>query len=156
MLILQQNEFLDDFVLLAQFYTLAGISKNAHKHWKNAVTARYAGSKNIFLKKTSILKKYLSTVKLCDDLEGFVLASAFCSFSGLSPSHLVKGNKSSLYTLFEVKMVCGVKFLKLKAFYDYLGLDYSYHLYIEKCHFFSPTPLEKRIKLTPSMCVGYY
>ncbi|EAH8344989.1 cysteine permease, partial [Campylobacter coli] len=27
---------------------------------------------------------------------------------------------------------------------------------IEKCHFFSPTPFEKRIKITESMCVGYY
>ncbi|EAH5015916.1 cysteine permease, partial [Campylobacter coli] len=26
----------------------------------------------------------------------------------------------------------------------------------EKCHFFSPTPFEKRIKITESMCVGYY
>ncbi|EAI0859889.1 cysteine permease, partial [Campylobacter coli] len=25
-----------------------------------------------------------------------------------------------------------------------------------KCHFFSPTPFEKRIKITESMCVGYY
>ncbi|EAI1874575.1 cysteine permease, partial [Campylobacter coli] len=24
------------------------------------------------------------------------------------------------------------------------------------CHFFSPTPFEKRIKITESMCVGYY
>ncbi|EAH6196750.1 cysteine permease, partial [Campylobacter coli] len=23
-------------------------------------------------------------------------------------------------------------------------------------HFFSPTPFEKRIKITESMCVGYY
>ncbi|EAI3179690.1 cysteine permease, partial [Campylobacter jejuni] len=26
----------------------------------------------------------------------------------------------------------------------------------EKCHFFSPAPFEKRIKITESMCVGYY
>ncbi|HDW9248526.1 TPA: cysteine permease, partial [Campylobacter jejuni] len=25
-----------------------------------------------------------------------------------------------------------------------------------KCHFFSPAPFEKRIKITESMCVGYY
>ncbi|EAW7572866.1 cysteine permease, partial [Campylobacter coli] len=44
----------------------------------------------------------------------------------------------------------------LKKFYDFLGLNYHQHIYIEKCHFFSPTPFEKRIKITESMCVGYY
>ncbi|EJG9610322.1 cysteine permease, partial [Campylobacter coli] len=34
--------------------------------------------------------------------------------------------------------------------------NYYQHIYIEKCHFFSPTPFEKRIKITESMCVGYY
>lgn len=156
MRVLQANEFLDDFVLLAQFYKLAKLSKNAYKSWKNAKTARYAGSRNIFLQKDSILPKYTHIIDKCEDLQGFVLASAFCAFSGLAPSHLVEKNGSKLYELFELKELCGVKLLNLKAFYDFLKLDYSYHLYIEKCHFFSPTPLEKKIKLSPTMCVGYY
>ncbi|MFC2491472.1 MAG: cysteine permease, partial [Campylobacter curvus] len=27
---------------------------------------------------------------------------------------------------------------------------------IEKCKFFSPAPFEKRIKLTDTLCLGYY
>lgn len=156
MRILQPLEFLDEYLLLAQFYALAGLSKNAYKSWKNVSVARYARTRPIFIQKACILPKYRHLIASCEDLQGFVLASAFCSFTGLSPSHLVKKNGSLLYDIFKLKEFCGVKFLNLKAFYDLLGLDYSYHLYIEKCHFFSPQPLEKRIKITPTMCVGYY
>jgi len=44
----------------------------------------------------------------------------------------------------------------LKKFYDDFNLSYSYRIYIEKCKFFSPAPFEKRIKLTETMCLGYY
>ena len=46
--------------------------------------------------------------------------------------------------------------VNLKKFYDDLGLDYDLQIYIEKCKFFSPTPLEKRIRLTDTLCLGYY
>lgn len=156
MRILEPNEFLDDFVLLAEFNKKASLSKNAYKSWKNHQVARYGGTRSLFLNKACILPKYALSLKECTSLNGFVLAAAFCSFSSLSPSHLVAKNKSKLYDLFELKIICGTKFINLKAFYDFLGLKYSYHLYIEKCRFFGPTPLEKRIKLSENMCVGYY
>ncbi|NDJ27356.1 cysteine permease [Campylobacter sp. MIT 12-8780] len=155
-LILPPNAFLDEYVLNAQFHKIAGISKNAFKFWKNASIARYQGTRTIFLHKSCILKKHAKALKACDDLNGFVLASAFCSFTTLSPSHLVAKNNSSIYQLLEIKELCGIKFVNLKAFYDFLGLDYKHYIYIEKCHFFSPTPLEKKIKITSSLCVGYY
>lgn len=155
-IILPPNQFLDDYVLNAQFYQLAGISKNAYKFWKNVQIARYQGTRTIFLHKNSILPKYQNLLKNCEDLSGFVLASAFCSFTTLAPSHLVEKNNSSIYKILTLKEVNGIKFVNLKAFYDFLKLDYTYNIYIEKCHFFSPTPLEKRIKITESMCVGYY
>ncbi|QOR01331.1 cysteine permease [Campylobacter sp. 2014D-0216] len=154
--ILPPNQFLDDYVLNVQLHQLAGISKNAYKFWKNAQVARYQGTRVVFLHKKSILKKHQHLVKECEDLSGFVLASAFCSFTTLAPSHLVEKNHSQIYKILDIKEVCGVKFVNLKAFYDFLKLDYTCNIYIEKCHFFSPTPLEKRIKITESMCVGYY
>ncbi|HJE66735.1 cysteine permease [Campylobacter avium] len=155
-IILPPNAFLDNYVLNAQFHKIAGISKNAYKFWKNVSTARYQGTRVIFLHKNCILKKHEQALKLCDDLSGFTLASAFCSFTTLSPSHLVEKNNSQIYKLLDIKEIYGVKFVNLKAFYDFLGLAYYHHIYIEKCHFFSPTPLEKRIKITSSLCVGYY
>ncbi|MGJ0113985.1 cheVAW transcriptional regulator CheQ [Campylobacter molothri] len=155
-IILPPNEFLDHYVLNAEFHRLVGISKNAYKFWKNVEIGRYQGTRVIFLHKNSILKKHQEKLKLCTNLNGFVLASAFCSFTTLAPSHLVKKNDSSIYKLLELKEVQGIKFVNLKKFYDFLGLDYHQHIYIEKCRFFSPAPFEKRIKITDSMCVGYY
>ncbi|ACM63511.1 TPA: cysteine permease [Campylobacter lari] len=154
--ILPPNQFLDDYVLNVQLHQLANISKNAYKFWKNVQAARYQGTRVIFLHKKSILTKYQDLIKECENLSGYVLASAFCSFTTLAPSHLVEKNNSQIYKILDIKEVCGIKFVNLKAFYDLLKLDYNYNIYIEKCHFFSPTPLEKRIKITESMCVGYY
>ncbi|TQR60405.1 cysteine permease [Campylobacter troglodytis] len=153
---LAPNAFLDDYVLNAEFCKLAKISKNAYKFWKNAFVARYSGSRFVFLHKNHILAKHKDALNSCTCLNGFILASAFCSFTTLSPSHLVEKNGSQIYKLLEFKELCGVKFVNLKAFYDLLGLSYEKYIYIEKCHFFSPTPLEKRIQITPSLCVGYY
>ena len=113
-LILPPNTFLDNYVLNAQFHKVAGISKNAYKFWKNAMVARYQGTRVIFLNKDCILKKHQNSLNLCDDLSGFTLASAFCSFTTLSPSHLVKKNNSQIYKLLEIKEVCGIKFVNLK------------------------------------------
>lgn len=155
-IILPPNEFLDHYVLNAEFCHLAKISKNAYKFWKKVEIGRYQGTRTIFLHKNTILTKHQDILEKCTDLSGFVLASAFCSFTSLSPSHLVKKNNSAIYKLLEFKEISGIKFVHLKKFYDFLGLGYHQHIYIEKCHFFSPTPLEKRIKITPSLCVGYY
>ncbi|MCX2683062.1 cheVAW transcriptional regulator CheQ [Campylobacter sp. MIT 21-1685] len=155
-IVLPPNEFLDHYVLNTEFHHLAGISKNAYKFWKKVEIGRYQGTRIIFLHKNCILEKHYNSLKKCSDLSGFVLASAFCSFTTLSPSHLVKKNNSSIYKLLELKEVCGIKFVNLKAFYELLQLDYNKHIYIEKCRFFSPTPFEKRIKITDTMCVGYY
>ncbi|TQR32424.1 cysteine permease [Campylobacter sp. MIT 99-7217] len=155
-IVLPPNAFLNDYVLNAQFHKFANISKNAYKFWKNAYVARYQGTRTIFLHKSCILPKHYQALSSCDDLNGFTLASAFCSFTTLAPSHLVEKNNSQIYHLLELKEICGIKFVNLKAFYDLLNLSYDKYIYIEKCHFFSPTPLEKRIKLTSSLCVGYY
>lgn len=155
-IILPPNEFLDNYILNAQFHKIANISKNAYKFWKNVNIARYQGTKTIFIHKNCILKKYENLIDKCENLNGYVLASAFCSFTTLAPSHLVEKNNSQIYKLLDIKEICGVKFVNLKKFYDFLGLSYTQHIYIEKCHFFSPTPLEKRIKITNTMCVGYY
>ncbi|EIA4391127.1 cheVAW transcriptional regulator CheQ [Campylobacter upsaliensis] len=155
-LILPPNEFLDHYILNVEFCHFANISKNAYKFWKKAEIGRYQGTRIVFLHKNCILEKHQNALKQCTDLSGFVLASAFCSFTTLSPSHLVEKNNSAIYKLLELKELFGVKFVNLKKFYDFLKLDYHQHIYIEKCHFFSPTPLERRIKITPSLCVGYY
>lgn len=155
-IILPPNAFLDDYILNVEFYKIAGVSKNAFNFWSKAQIATYQGSRTIFLRKKTLPKKHLAATQKCADLSGFALASAFCSFTTLSPSHLVATNGSKIYDLLEIKEICGVKLVNLRAFYDFLGLGYDKFIYIEKCHFFSPAPLEKRIKITPTLCVGYY
>lgn len=93
---------------------------------------------------------------MCQDLSGLVASSAFCSFTGLASSHLTKSNHSNLYEKLRILSIEGIKFVDLKQFYDDIELPYHYNIYIEKCHFFSPAPLEKKIKLTDTLCIGYY
>lgn len=156
MITLSANHFLDNYILNIEFSKKAGISPNAYRYWKNANAARFESSRTVFLSKNSILEKHLKIAQDCSDLSGYVLASAFCSYTGLSSSHLTKSNNSKLYEKLHIDIIEGIKFVDLKKFYDDLGLGYDYNLYIEKCHFFSPEPLEKKIQLTESMCVGYY
>ena len=155
-LTLAPNEFLDEYILGCEFAKLANISSNAYLFWKDVISAKFERSRIVFLHSKTIPSKFQRAAKECQDLKGLVLASSFCSFTGIAPSHLVQKNGSSLYKLFELKEICGVKFINLKKFYDDLGLDYEYRIYIEKCKFFSPEPLEKRIRLTDTLCLGYY
>ncbi len=156
MLTLSANHFLDLYVLNAEFSKKAKISANAYRYWKNIYAASFESSRSVFLKKDTIPKKHEKIISSCHDLSGLVLSSAFCSFTGLSSSHLTKSNGSKLYEKLEITIIEGIKFVNLKKFYDDLGLSYDYNLYIEKCCYFSPEPLEKKIKLTSTMCVGYY
>ncbi len=153
---LAPNEFLDDYVLGCEFARNAEISGNAYLFWSGAICAKFENSRIVFLHKKCIPARFREAAARCSDLAGLVLTSAFCSFTTLAPSHLVAKNGSKLYPLFELREICGIKFINLKKFYDDFGLDYDYRIYIEKCSFFSPAPLEKRIKLTETMCLGYY
>lgn len=155
-IILAPNEFLDDYVLNFELCRGADISQNAYKFWKNTISASYSGSRTVFLHKKSIPKKYQHLLPACSNLEGLVLASAFCSFTGLASSHLTFSNGSNLYEMLGIKKIARFKFVNLKNFYDKLDLSYDTRIYIEKCKYFSPAPLEKRIKLTGSLCLGYY
>lgn len=153
---LAPNQFLNDYVLNCEICTLANISQNAYKFWKGVICANYTDSRTVFLYKKSIPLKYQNLIKSCSNLDGFVIASAFCSFTGLAMSHLTKSNKSNLYDKLQIKQIGKFKFVNLKKLYDDMDLPYSTRIYIEKCKYFSPTPLEKRIKLTASLCLGYY
>lgn len=156
MINLPSNCFLDNYILNVEFSRKANISSNAYRYWKDIIAARFEGSRTVFLKKRYIPEKYQEVASQCTPLNGLVSSAAFCSFTGLASSHLIKSNGSNLYEKFQIVNICGVKFVNLKKFYDDLKLDYSYNIYIEKCCFFSPAPLEKKIQLTGTMCVGYY
>jgi len=154
--ILAPNEFLDDYVLGAELAKKAGISSNAYLFWKNVISAKFENSRIVFLRKNSIPAKFRNIIKTCTPLNGLIPTGVFCSFTSLAPSHLVAKNGSKIYELFKFYEICGIKFIDLKKFYDDFNLSYSYRIYIEKCKFFSPAPFEKRIKLTETMCLGYY
>ncbi|MGF7442084.1 cysteine permease [Campylobacter concisus] len=154
--ILAPNEFLDDYVLGTELAKNAGISSNAYLFWKNVISAKFENSRIVFLRKNSIPVKFQNTIKTCTPLNGLIPTGVFCSFTSLAPSHLVAKNGSKIYELFKFHEICGIKFIDLKKFYDDFNLSYSYRIYIEKCKFFSPAPFEKRIKLTETMCLGYY
>lgn len=155
-IILSHKEFLDEFILGIEFAKIANISSNAYLYWKDGISAKYDGSRTVFLQKRTIPAKFKKQAQSCSNLSGLVSSYAFCTFTGLANSHLVKSNNSKMHKLLRIISICGIKFVDLRQFYDDLGLSYDNHLYIEKCHFFSENPLEKKIKLTDTMCVGYY
>lgn len=155
-LVLAQNQFLDEYILNAQLAKEAGISSNAYLFWRGAIQAKFPRSRTVFLRKDSLPRRYASAIKRCDKLDGLVLASAFCAFTGLASSHLVRSNGSSFYSLVDIREICGIKFVNLKKFYDDFGLGYDLQIYIEKSKFFSPSPLERQIRLTSTLSLGYY
>jgi hypothetical protein len=156
MTILSNNQFLDNYILNKELCEKVNISSNAYRFWKNVQAAKYDSSRAVFLNKKTILPKYQHLIQTCTDLSGFVQSQAFCIYTGIAPSHLIKSNNSSLYNILHTIDIYGIKFVNLKKFYDDLHLDYKYHIYVEKCKFFGPTPLEKKIKLTNELCLGYY
>ena len=156
MLTLSANHFLDHFVLGAELAAHARISGNTYRYWKNGIAAKFEGSRTVFLRKDTIPLKHTQAQARCTPLEGLVLSQAFCTFTGLASSHLTQSNGSKLYEKLRVVTLMGIKFVDLKGFYDALGLAYHYNIYIEKCHFFAPSPFERKIKLTDTLCVGYY
>ncbi len=147
---------LEGYILNLELAKFAGISSNAYRFWKSVKAIKYDGSRVVYLKKDSIPEKYISYLKYCTNLDGYVQAQSFCKYTGLASSHLTKSNDSKIYDILDIVKIRTVKFVNLKKFYDDLGLDYSYHLYIEKCKYFGPYPLEKKIKLGGGMCLGYY
>lgn len=150
------NNFLNGYILNTEFSKIANISSNTYLFWKNIVVGKFENSRVSFLLKESIPQKYISVVKKCTNLDGLVLSSTFCSFTGLPSSHLTKSNGSKIYDMLEISEISGIKFVNLKKFYDDLNLNYNFIIYIEKCKFFSPTPFEKRIKISDTLCLGYY
>lgn len=156
MTILTHNHWLNHYVLNKEFSLKANISSNAYRYWKDAEAAKFDDARVVFLRKESILPKYKEIIQQCTDLTGMVQSQAFCKYTGLAASHLVEQNHSCIYKALEIIDVCDIKFVNLKKFYDDLGLDYNYHIYIEKCKYFGPSPLEKKIHLSTGICVGYY
>ena len=137
MSILTHNHWLNNYVLNKELSLLAGISSNAYRYWKGVEAAKFDDARVVFLRKESILPKYKALIKECTDLTGMVQSGAFCKYTGLAPSHLIEHNHSCIYKALEIIDVCDIKFVNLKKFYDDLGLDYHYHIYIEKCKYFS-------------------
>ncbi len=153
---LTHNQWLDGYILNKELSLLAGISSNAYRYWKGVEAAKFDDARVVFLRKESILPKYKALTKECTNLSGIVQSGAFCKYTGLAPSHLIEHNHSCIYKALHIIDVCDVKFVNLKKFYDDLGLNYQYHIYIEKCKYFGPSPFEKKINLSNGICVGYY
>ncbi|MBZ7986567.1 cysteine permease [Campylobacter canadensis] len=154
--ILSYSDTLDDYILNQEFCKLAKVSQNAYKFWSNVKTANYPNSRIVFLEKTSIILKHQDIKEKCTDLSGLILASSFCAMSNLAPSHLNAKNGSKLLDVLDLVEICGVKFINLRNFYKKLKIPHNAHIYIEKCCYFAPEPFEKKIKLTPTLCLGYY
>lgn len=153
---LSSNQCLDGYICNHELTKMAKISSNAYKFWKNISYATYSNSRYIFLNINTIPSKYMDLAQICTKLNGYILSSAFCSLTGICISHLTKSNNSNLYNKLEFLHIDNIKLINLKKLYDDLGIDYSVRIYIEKCKYFSPEPFEKRIKLTNTLCLGYY
>ena len=152
--ILSDNTRLDNYILAKELMEILNLTPNAFRYWKNCRLAKYDASSIIFLEKSSIPKKYIEFVSVCSDLSGKVQSSVFCRQIGISPSLLVKSNKSEFIDLIEIDTIGRCKLVNLDKFYKRYDLPYHYCIYIDKCKNFSY--MEKKIKLTKSLCMGYY
>ncbi len=151
---ISDNTTLDNYVLSKELMKLAGISSNAFRYWKDCIATKYYKSRVIFIHKKFIHKKYEHLIDKCTNLKGYTQSSSFCRYTNLSPSHLTKSNQSKIYNILDIKTIDDIKFVNLKKFLSDHNLDYSHTIYIEKCRYFAP--LEKKIKLTKNLCLGYY
>ncbi len=151
---LSDNTTLDNYILAKELMRLAGISPNAFRYWRDCIATKYYKSRVVYIHKKFVHKRYKSLIEKCSDLEGYIQSAPFCRYTNLPPSHLIKSNNSEIYKLLNIKIVEGVKFVNTKKFLSTFGLDMSYTIYIEKCRYFAP--LEKKIKLTKNLCLGYY
>ncbi len=151
---LSDNATLDNYILAKELMKLAGISSNAFRYWKDCIATKYYKSRIVYIHKKYIHKKYINLLKECTSLDGYIQSAPFCRYTNLSSSHLTKNNNSSIYKLFDIQVIERVKFINLKKFLEKYKLNSSYTIYIEKCRYFAP--LEKKIKLTKNLCLGYY
>jgi hypothetical protein len=148
------NATLDNYILAKELMKIANLSPNAFRYWKDCIAARYDKSRIVYIHKKYIHKKYKNLANKCTNLDGCIQSAPFCRYTNLPSSHLTKSNNSALYELLDIKTVEGVKFVNLNSFLDKFNLNNSFTIYIEKCRYFAP--LEKKIKLTKSLCLGYY
>lgn len=148
------NATLDNYVLAKELMELANLSPNAFRYWKDCIAAKYDKSRIVYIHRKYIHRKYKDLVQKCTNLDGYIQSAPFCRYTNLPSSHLTKSNKSTLYELLGIKTIEGVKFVNLKSFLEKFNLDNSSIIYIEKCRYFAP--LEKKIKLTKTLCLGYY
>ena len=151
---LSDNSTLDNYILAKELMNLAGISPNAFRYWKECVATKYYKSRVVYIHKKYIHKKYVHLAKECHCLDGLIQAASFCRYTNLSSSHLTKSNNSPIYNLFNIETIENIKFVNLKKFLQKFQLNNSYTIYIEKCKYFAP--LEKKIRLTQNLCLGYY
>jgi len=117
MSVLSNNQFLDNYVLNREFCELSGISSNAYRFWKDVKAAKYDGCRAVFLDKRTTLVKYKEIISTCKELSGFVQSQAFCRYTGIASSHLIKNNNSVLYKKLEIIDLYGIKLVNLKKFY---------------------------------------
>ena len=150
------NHCLDEYLLNVELSRLAGISTQHYRYWASTVAASYLNDRAVFLKRNTLPKKYAHLEKECSDLKGLVTASAFCACTQLARSHLNMNNNSALSRILDIKNISGFVFVDFNKFLQDFSLSKDQCIYIEKCSFFAPQPLEKRIKLTSTLCLGYY
>ena len=132
----------------------ANLSPNAFRYWSRCKAAKYEDGRAVFLHKESIIKKYQYLINDCTKLDGFVQSQAFCNFTGIAPSHLIKSNGADIYKILDIMIVENIKFINLRALLNSLDIPHDSTIYIERCSYFAP--LEKKIQLTKNLCVGYY
>ncbi len=151
---ISDSTVLDNYVLAKELMRLANISTNGFRYWKECIAVKYYKSRVVYIHKEFVHPKYKHLVANCTKLDGLVQSAPFCRYTNLSSSHLTLSNRSNLLSVLEVKFVDGVKFVNLKKLLDRYGLTQENTIYIEKCKYFAP--LEKKIPLTKSLCLGYY
>ncbi|MCV6609086.1 MAG: cysteine permease [Campylobacterales bacterium] len=153
-IVLSDNERLDRYVLGKELMEILDLTPNAFRYWKDCVFAKYDSSSIVFIEKKTVPTKYKKYLSMCSDLSGKVQSSAFCRYTGLSPSLLVESNKSEFKGIIEIEKIGRCKLVNINKFYKQYGLPNHYVIYIDKCKNFSY--MEKKIQLTKSLCMGYY
>jgi len=151
---LNSNEMLDGYILWLELMRKAELSSNAYRFWGGVKAAKYEGSRVVFLEASSVLSKYISIANECFRLDGYIQSQAFCKFSSLAPSNLVASNNGALHKILGILVLEGVKFVNMRLLLKAFNIPQNSTIYIERCSYFAP--LEKKVKLTKKLCLGYY
>jgi len=105
------------------------ISNPSYKYWKNTPHIKL-NNKYIFIKKGTLPEKYAFIEKELTPLNGYLPVN-FAADKLHIDSRNFTSEKMRLYSNFEYKYVCDIKFVNIRRFFNEYGIKYTKNSFFE-------------------------